>query len=48
MGMTSDLVDPKFKNLEELVDSCVTFYEKNVEKMKLDSVRKGEPICLAS
>ena len=40
MGMTSDLVDPKFKNLEELVDSCVSFYESNVEKMKLDSVRR--------
>ena len=40
MGMTSDLVDPKFKNLKELVDSCVSFYESNVEKMRLDSVRK--------
>ena len=40
MGITSDLVDPKFENLEELVDSCVTFYESNVEKMKLDGVRR--------
>jgi len=38
--MTSDLVDPNFKNLQELVDSCVAFYEGNVEKMRLDSVRK--------
>jgi len=38
MGMTSELVDPNFKNIEELVDSCVNFYESNVEKMKLDSV----------
>jgi hypothetical protein len=40
MVMTSDLVDPNFKNLQELVDSCVAFYEDNVEKMGLDSVRK--------
>jgi len=40
MVMTSDLVDPNFKNFQELVDSCVAFYEDNVEKMKLDSVRR--------
>ena len=40
MGMNSVLVDPNFKNLQELVDSCVAFYEGNVEKMRIDSVRK--------
>jgi len=40
MGLTSGLVDPEFKSLEELVDSCVTFYESNIEKMKRDSVRR--------
>ena len=40
MVMPLDLVDPNFKNLQELVDSCVAFYEGNVEKMRLDSVRK--------
>lgn len=38
--MTSDLVDPNYKNLQELVDSCVAFYEGNVEKMRLDSIRR--------
>jgi hypothetical protein len=40
MAKTSVLVDPEFENLGELVDSCVAFYEGNVEKMKLDSVRR--------
>lgn len=40
MGMTSDLFVSKFENLEELVDSCVAFYEGNLEKMRLDSVRR--------
>ena len=40
MDLTSDLVDPEFESLRELVDSCVAFYEGNVEKMRLDSVRR--------
>ena len=40
MGVISNLVDPKFENLGELVDACAVFYEGNVEKMRLDSVRK--------
>lgn len=40
MEMKSDLDNHKFKNFEELVDSCVAYYEGNLEKMKLESVRK--------
>ena len=40
MTMTSDLNDPTFKSLKELVDSCVSFYENNLEKMRIDNVRK--------
>jgi hypothetical protein len=40
MEMKSDFVNHEFKNFEELVNSCVAYYEGNLEKMKLDSVRK--------
>jgi hypothetical protein len=38
--LASDLVSPEFKTLGELVDACVCYYEDNVEKMRVDSVKK--------
>lgn len=38
--LASDLVSPEFKTLGELVDACVSYYEGNVDKMGLDSVKK--------
>jgi hypothetical protein len=38
--LASNLVSPEFRTLGELVDACVSYYEDNVEKMKLDSVQK--------
>ncbi|PVX26603.1 MAG: hypothetical protein CW691_00955, partial [Candidatus Bathyarchaeum sp.] len=40
MHVPSDLVDPKFENLGELVDACVAYYEDNVDQMSLGMVHK--------
>jgi len=40
MEIKSDFANHEFKNFEELVDSCVAYYEGNLEKMKLESVHK--------
>jgi hypothetical protein len=38
--VSSDLVSPEFKTLGDLVDACVSYYEDNVDKMRLDSIQK--------
>ncbi len=37
---TLNLTNHEFENMRELVDSCVAFYEGNLEKMRLESVRR--------
>lgn len=38
--LASDLVS-EFKTFGEIVDACVSYYQDNVEKVRLDSVRKN-------
>ena len=40
MVLNSHLVDPELKSLQEVVDSCVAYYEGNMEKMRAEGIRK--------